>query len=211
MVASRLRFWLLRVLTIGLFLTAVVAKILSGIRKLTLPCIWLQKCLNTVYLYFIQSNGYGFSFSPRGTATLSTSVFFHIKLGLLWKREMIERPAFILKLYTCWKINALNSWSAFLSTLFPPTSAPSIKSPVHSEWPREEKTDPLAGVGGFSVHKWWERQESSITFFPAVAEWFWGDRMLFGIGLNKVLTERGGTKISRRDMGHEILETKRSK
>lgn len=35
--------------------------------------------------------------------------------------------------------------------------------------------------------------------------------MLFGIGLNKVLTERGGTKISRRDMGHEMLESKRSK
>lgn len=35
--------------------------------------------------------------------------------------------------------------------------------------------------------------------------------MLFGIGLNKVLTEKGGTKISGRDVGHEMQETKRSK
>lgn len=35
--------------------------------------------------------------------------------------------------------------------------------------------------------------------------------MLLGIGLNKVLTERGGTKISGRDVGCETLEIKRTK
>lgn len=147
-VASRLRFCLLAVLTIGFCLTAVVAKIVSGIRKLSLPSIWLQKCFNTVYLYFIQSTRYVCFFPPGGTATLSTLVFFHTKLGLLWKREMIERSALVPKIYTCRKTNGLNSSPDFLFTVFPPTSAPSSKSsPLHSEWPREEKWIHLQGWG----------------------------------------------------------------
>lgn len=35
--------------------------------------------------------------------------------------------------------------------------------------------------------------------------------MLFKIDLNKFLTEGGGTKVSGRHVGHEMLETKRSK
>lgn len=87
----------------------------------------------------IQSAGYSI-FPPRGTATLSTWAFFHTKLSLLWKRDMIERPARIPKVYTCWKTNSLHSWFALLFTLFPPTSAPCSKSsPMCPEQPREQK------------------------------------------------------------------------
>lgn len=156
---------------------------------LSLPCIWFQNTSLLHHLYFIQSTGY-IIFSPRGKSTVSTG-FLAYKIGFALKERNDWKVCHQPKV-TCKKMNGLNISSAFLFTIFP-----SICS-MQQIWPHAFRDqggkNGSTGRGGLPIHK-----GCAIIFFPAVAEWTRGYRILFGMAKEDVNWE-GWSKNYRREV-----------
>lgn len=114
-------------------------------------------------------------FSPRGTSTLSALVFLHTKLGLLWKREMIEKPDIIQKSSPLERLMVLTAGLPFFS----PSSLQHLLHTANlTPWIQtgSGRKNGSTGRGGLPVHK-----GCTIMFYPVVAESTRGYRILFGV------------------------------
>lgn len=143
-----------------------------------------------------------YNFPPRGMSTLSTLVFLHTKLGLLWKREMIERHVVIQKSPPEGRLMVLAAGLPFFS----PSSLQHLLHTANLTPCKQigsERKNGSTGRDRLPIHK-----GCSIMFFPVVAAWTRGYRILFGVAKQGINWERWN-KDHRREVGHEVLETKR--
>lgn len=177
---------------------------MSGIRTLSPPWYMISKVLEhfTSSPSLLYPEHWIYNFSPRGMSTHSTLVFLHTKFGFLWKREMIERPVVIQKSPPEGILMVLAAGLPFFS----PSSLQHLLHAANLTTCKQIGSGRKNGStdrGHLPVHK-----GCAIMFFPVVAVWTRGYRILFKVAKQGINWE-GWNKDHRREVGHEVLETKR--